>query len=565
MIPFPTHKAMAVVVREPKKRKGEEVDVENKKVKKRSVWMRESSREEMYEKYDEIESSIPYKFMEILGIDKEAFNSILKKISRKIHKADTLMRQAIPARLKLQSFCEYVVTGCTFSSLERLFHVSATSISKYIPEVADAILAVFPEFIQVIESIDNCAGVIQGKTIFNKQWKRYSKDTALYYWLATDTRNSLVCVDIGTCHTDGLSFPLSNLAESLRDKSLNLPEKCFFIGPSGVQSEKHIVTPFDNSQRDDGLLSDDEAAHNRHLEKVSMTADDTLKLLSGRFKLFDSPAILAPETVVKLLKSCCLLHNWMQRVVKSGVETSEEVAADLAPGRVDAPGIIKSGVETSEEVAADLAPGRVDAPGIIKSGVETSEEVAADLAPGRVDAPGIIKSGVETSEEVAADLAPGRVDAPGIIKSEVETSEEVAADLAPGRVDAPGIIKSEVETSEEVAADLAPGRVDAPGIIKSGVETSEEVAADLAPGRVDAPGIIKSGVETSEEVAADLAPGRVDAPGIIKSGVETSEEVAADLAPGRVDAPGIIKTPGSEVIDAPGSCVDARSWYDKDW
>ncbi|RZF35158.1 hypothetical protein LSTR_LSTR007860 [Laodelphax striatellus] len=367
---------MAVAVNEPTKRKKQN-DGENEKVAKkkiRSIWVKED-REERYYKYEKAECDIPFKFMEVLGIDDAAFNSIKEKISHKIKMADTLMRQAIPAKLKLQVFLEYVSTGSTLTGLERLFHCSTSSMSKFIPEVANAICETFAEYIQAPGdesewkkiadgfkqsfSTENCVGVIQGKTIYSRNWARYSKDTAIYFWFAADTSHSLVCVDIGTCPTKGLEFARSNLAKSVDDKSVSVPDGCYFIGPSGVQLDKCIITPY--ISQSEGMLSSGEEIFNRKVAQISEAANDTFNLLRKRFKVFDNPVTLAPESVVKLLKCACILHNWMQRIVKPEVCNSEEVANAQSPATGSE---LKSASGVFPAPGSELSSGLNSAPGM---------------------------------------------------------------------------------------------------------------------------------------------------------------------------------------------------------
>lgn len=59
------------------------------------------------------------------------------------------MTEAIPAKIKLEITLGYLATGDSFKSLEFLFRVPKSSISKFIEEVLDAISYVLNEFIKV--------------------------------------------------------------------------------------------------------------------------------------------------------------------------------------------------------------------------------------------------------------------------------------------------------------------------------------------------------------------------------------------------------------------------------
>jgi len=53
-----------------------------------------------------------------------------------IQKADTFLRPALPAKLKLQITLHYLATGTCFGTLSVLYRVPACSISLMIPDYA---------------------------------------------------------------------------------------------------------------------------------------------------------------------------------------------------------------------------------------------------------------------------------------------------------------------------------------------------------------------------------------------------------------------------------------------
>ncbi|KAG5897710.1 hypothetical protein JTB14_007548 [Gonioctena quinquepunctata] len=58
------------------------------------------------------------------------------------------MREALPAKLKLEVRLRYLATGEPFKSLEYLFRVPKSSISKFIEEVMVAVCDALKEFIK---------------------------------------------------------------------------------------------------------------------------------------------------------------------------------------------------------------------------------------------------------------------------------------------------------------------------------------------------------------------------------------------------------------------------------
>jgi len=67
-----------------------------------------------------------------------------------IQKEDTVMRQAIPAKIKLEITLRYLATGDSLASLQYLYRVPKCTISTFLGEVLDAIYNGLKEHIKVI-------------------------------------------------------------------------------------------------------------------------------------------------------------------------------------------------------------------------------------------------------------------------------------------------------------------------------------------------------------------------------------------------------------------------------
>lgn len=59
------------------------------------------------------------------------------------------MREALPARLKLEIACRYLATGDSLGSLQYLYRVPKCSISQFLPDVFDAIYEALKDYIKV--------------------------------------------------------------------------------------------------------------------------------------------------------------------------------------------------------------------------------------------------------------------------------------------------------------------------------------------------------------------------------------------------------------------------------
>ncbi|KAJ8931159.1 hypothetical protein NQ314_015973 [Rhamnusium bicolor] len=91
----------------------------------------------------------PDSYRNHLRMSEAQFDFLLQKVSPSIQKADTFLRIALSAKLKLQVTLHYLATRTCFLTLNALYRVPACSISLMIPEVCKAIYEVLDEFIKV--------------------------------------------------------------------------------------------------------------------------------------------------------------------------------------------------------------------------------------------------------------------------------------------------------------------------------------------------------------------------------------------------------------------------------
>lgn len=78
------------------------------------------------------------------------FEELLELVTPFIQRENTLMRDALPARVKLQTVLRHLATGDSFGSLEYLYRVPRCTISTFFQEVCDAIWTALEDFIKVI-------------------------------------------------------------------------------------------------------------------------------------------------------------------------------------------------------------------------------------------------------------------------------------------------------------------------------------------------------------------------------------------------------------------------------
>ncbi|CAH1972771.1 unnamed protein product [Acanthoscelides obtectus] len=98
----------------------------------------------------------------------------------KIERQDTFMRDAIPARVKLEVTLCFLSSGISYRLLAIFFRISKSSILKFIPEVCDVMYEALDEYLQVPDkrewediqvgfhhrwNFPGCCGAIDGKHV----------------------------------------------------------------------------------------------------------------------------------------------------------------------------------------------------------------------------------------------------------------------------------------------------------------------------------------------------------------------------------------------------------------
>ena len=75
----------------------------------------------------------------------ENFEELVSLIDKSIEKERTVMRDPIPARVKLAATIRFLSTGANYADLQHVFRIHKSTLSKFIPDVCDAIYTCLKE------------------------------------------------------------------------------------------------------------------------------------------------------------------------------------------------------------------------------------------------------------------------------------------------------------------------------------------------------------------------------------------------------------------------------------
>lgn len=91
--------------------------------------------------YREVENQ-KFLFKNYVRMNETNFNELAELTTPFIKKQDTTFRKAIPVCQRLACTLRFLATGDSYKSLSAFFRIAPNTISKFIPEVSDAIFAV---------------------------------------------------------------------------------------------------------------------------------------------------------------------------------------------------------------------------------------------------------------------------------------------------------------------------------------------------------------------------------------------------------------------------------------
>lgn len=101
------------------------------------------------------------------------------------------------------------------------------------------------------------------------------------------------------------------------------------LGDEAFPLKTYLMKPY--ARRN--ILSRKEKIYNYRHCRARRIVENSFGILANRFRIFRKPISLAPETVMKLVKAACSLHNWIRKSGFSQHSISVDIE-DLELGRL---------------------------------------------------------------------------------------------------------------------------------------------------------------------------------------------------------------------------------------
>ncbi|XP_060874330.1 uncharacterized protein LOC132948063 [Metopolophium dirhodum] len=206
-------------------------------------------------------------FKSILRMSPDIFDILLSCVAPKIQRMNTIMREAIPAKVKLEITLDFLSSGINYRKLSHFYRVSRSSICKFIPEVCVEIYKALKENIKLPinneewAEIENgfknrwnfplCYGAIDGKHIqivapdnSGSIYFNYKKVFSIVLLAIVDDDYCFRYIDVGACGmaSDGSVFRNCSIYNKLENNLL--PNGGVIVADGAFPLKPYMMKPY---------------------------------------------------------------------------------------------------------------------------------------------------------------------------------------------------------------------------------------------------------------------------------------------------------------------------------
>ena len=254
----------------------------------------------------------------------------------------------------------YLATGESLRSLAMQYRVSRSSICHIIPEVCEAIWTEmksdymkFPtskeEWKTIAEEFDtlwqfpHCCGAIDGKHIRmicpnntgSLYYSKYKSCFSIVLMACVDASSRFIFIDVGNygSNNDSGIFSHSNFGSAIKDGKVGLPDAELvhglekygkmpytFIGDEGFPLLTNLMKPVPGTN-----IPERERIYNYRLSRARRIVECAFGKLANRWRILHTKIDVQPEGAKKIVKACCVLHNFLIQKDNGVVNANENV------------------------------------------------------------------------------------------------------------------------------------------------------------------------------------------------------------------------------------------------
>lgn len=213
----------------------------------------------------------------------------------------------------------------------------------YLPEPSTEMWKASAKMYEELWNFPNCIGSLDGKHITIKCPRKtgsnyfcYLHKFSIVLMAVVDADYKFMCVDVGACgkNSDGGIFETSNMgrrfemglmnvpnAKALPEQ--NLPCPYLLIGYEGFALKPYLMRPYPYRQSRADIRKEN---YNTRLCKARRVVENAFGISAQKWRIFYRPIDLSIEKTILIVKTICILHNFL-RTEKSDGKYFEELEA----------------------------------------------------------------------------------------------------------------------------------------------------------------------------------------------------------------------------------------------
>ena len=241
----------------------------------------------------------------------------------------------------------FLATGDSYNGLKARFHLGLTMVHRAIKETCDAIWEVLKDdmlpmltqerWMEIEEGFKNrwgfpnCLGALDGKHVMickpcnaRSLFFNYKGYHSIVLMALVDHNYRFSYVDIGGygSNSDGNVFRSSAFGRKLITGTLNFPPPKplpnsplggvvphIIVADEAFPLTHNIMRPFPRFRK--SSLPKEKAIFNYRLSRARMVVENAFGILAMRWHLFDRRIALCADNADKIIKACCVLHNFL--------------------------------------------------------------------------------------------------------------------------------------------------------------------------------------------------------------------------------------------------------------
>ncbi|XP_050294323.1 uncharacterized protein LOC126734665 [Anthonomus grandis grandis] len=216
----------------------------------------------------------------------------------------------------------FLATGDSYKTIGHNFRLGFSTVAIIVEEVCSVIWSklqpiYMPEPTQELweksvlgyENLwqfPNCLGSIDGKHVTircprnsGSNYFSYLKKFSIVLMAIVDTEYKFICVDVGAYgkNSDGGIFEQSAMGRRFENGTFNIPPNRPFAG-----KDDEVPSRYDRNKE----------KFNYHLCKARRVVENAFGILAHKWRFFFRPLEVKVSTATKLVKTACVLHNFLR-------------------------------------------------------------------------------------------------------------------------------------------------------------------------------------------------------------------------------------------------------------